>query len=99
MENSHPDGGPGRPAAISEVNPLAWRPQQLQQLGDVGEDAPGLVAGEQLGRSSASRLLLEIDVGERLTVLVPDGEAGPPAPRLSTAAGSGVRRDNGDRAR
>ena len=41
MENSHPDGGPGRPAAISEVNPLAWRPQQLQQLGDVGGDALG----------------------------------------------------------
>jgi hypothetical protein len=26
-------------------------------------DPPGLVAGEQLGRSAASRLLLEIDVG------------------------------------
>jgi hypothetical protein len=32
--------------------------------------------GEQLGRRPASQLLLEIDVGERLIALVPDGEAG-----------------------
>jgi hypothetical protein len=42
------------------------RPQQLWQLGDVGDDAPGLVAGEQPGRRSTARLVLEIDVGERL---------------------------------
>jgi hypothetical protein len=29
-------------------------PQQLRQLGDVGGDAPGLVAGEQLGRRALS---------------------------------------------
>jgi hypothetical protein len=29
-------------------------PQQLRQLGDVGGDAPGLVAGEQLGRRAPS---------------------------------------------
>ena len=42
-----------------------YRPfgQQLPQLGDVGGDAPGLVAREQLGGRAASRLLLEIDVG------------------------------------
>jgi len=39
-------------------------PQQLRQLGDVGGHPPGLVVGEQLGRRAASRLLLEIDVGE-----------------------------------
>jgi hypothetical protein len=42
--------------------------QQLRQLGDVGGDAPGLVAGEQLRRCASARLVLEIDVGERLPV-------------------------------
>ena len=46
--------------------------QQLLQLGDVGGDAPGLVAGEQLGRRTPSRLLLEVDVRERLPVGVAD---------------------------
>jgi hypothetical protein len=32
--------------------------------GDVGGDPPGLVAGEELGRRAASRLLLKIDVRE-----------------------------------
>jgi len=36
-------------------------------LGDVGGDAPGLVAGEQLGRGAASRFLLEI--GEHLPLV------------------------------
>jgi hypothetical protein len=43
-------------------------PQQLRQLGDVGGDAPGLVAGEQLRRCAAARLLLEIGVGECLAI-------------------------------
>jgi hypothetical protein len=47
---------------------LSAGPQQLRQLGDVGGDAPSLVAGEQLGGGAASRLILEIDVGERLPV-------------------------------
>jgi len=38
-------------------------------------NAPSLVAGEQLGRRSTSRLLLEIDVGERLPIGVADGAA------------------------
>jgi hypothetical protein len=37
--------------------------QQLRQHGDVGSDAPGLVAGHQLGGRSPPRLLVEIDVG------------------------------------
>ena len=37
--------------------------RQLRQLGDVGSDAAGLVAGEEVRRRAASRLLLEIDVG------------------------------------
>ena len=35
-------------------------------------DAPRLVAGEEVRRRAPSRLLLEIDVGERLAVGVPD---------------------------
>ena len=66
--------------------------QQLRQLGDVGGDAPGLVAGEQSGRRTPSRLLLEIDVGERLPVGVADDEARRAcAPRRTRAAGSGAR--------
>ena len=50
--------------------------QQLRQLGDVGGDAPRLVAGEEVGGSAPAGLLLEIDVGERLPVGVADDEAG-----------------------
>jgi hypothetical protein len=35
-----------------------WLAQQLRQLDDVGGDAPGLVAGEQLRRRPASRFVL-----------------------------------------
>ena len=52
------------------------RAQHLRQLGDVGGDAPGLVAGQQTGSRSPPLLLLEIDVGERLPVGVADDEAG-----------------------
>jgi hypothetical protein len=55
--------------------------QQLRQLGDVHGDALGLVAGEEVRRRAASRLLLEIDIGERLPVGVADGEARRPSPR------------------
>jgi len=46
------------------------------QLRDVGGDALGLVAGEEVCRRAPSRLILEIDVGERLPVGVADDEAG-----------------------
>jgi hypothetical protein len=52
------------------------RAQQLRQLGDIGCDPPGLVAGEQMRRRPPSRLLLAIDVSERLPVGVADNEAG-----------------------
>jgi hypothetical protein len=48
--------------------------QQLRQLGDVGGDAPGFVAGEEVRRRATTRLLLEIDVGERLPVGVADDD-------------------------
>ncbi len=46
------------------------------KLGDVGGDAPGLVAGEQLGRRPPAPLVLAVDVGQRLPVAVADDEAG-----------------------
>ena len=47
-----------------------------RRLCDVGGNAPGLVAGEQLRRRAAPRLVLEIDVSERLPVRVAYDEAG-----------------------
>ena len=62
-----------RPLVVSGISRLA---QQLRQLGEVGGDAPGFVAGEQLRRrASGLGTALEIDVGERLTVGVHDHEA------------------------
>jgi hypothetical protein len=52
------------------------RTQQLRQLVDVRSDPPGPVAGKQLGRLAPSRLILEIDIGQRLPVGVADDEAG-----------------------
>jgi hypothetical protein len=49
--------------------------QELRQLGDVGGDAPGLVASEQLCRRARAGLILEIDVGQLAGVILHD-EAG-----------------------
>jgi hypothetical protein len=46
--------------------------KRVRQLGDVGGDAAGLVVGEQPGSRTPTRLLFEIDVGERLLVGVAD---------------------------
>jgi hypothetical protein len=43
--------------------------QQVGQLGDVGGDAPGFVAGEQVGSRAPAGVTLEVDVGNRLTLL------------------------------
>jgi hypothetical protein len=48
--------------------------EQLRQLGDVGRDAPRFIAREQIGRCASSGLGLEIDVSQRLTVVVADDE-------------------------
>ena len=69
----YPPPGQRRPLVVSDVSRPAPQPRQR---GDVGGDAPGLVAGEQLRRRAASRFILEIDVGERLPVVVADDEAG-----------------------
>ena len=36
-----------------------------------GGDAPGFVAGEQMRRRVPARLLLEVDVGQRLAFVIP----------------------------
>ena len=49
---------------------LILRPlQQLRQLGDVGGDAPGFIAGEQISRRSASRFVLVLKVGQARSFL------------------------------
>ena len=50
-------------------------PQQLRQLGNIQGYAPGLVSRHQSRRRSPARLILEIDVSERVPVGVADDEA------------------------
>ena len=48
----------------------------MRQLRYIRRDPPGLVAGEQLRRRAPPRLLLKIDVSQRLPVGVADDIAG-----------------------
>jgi hypothetical protein len=64
------------PACGSDYASGLRRAHQPRQLGDVGRDPPRLVAGEQLGRRSPARLVLEIDAGEFLPAAVLQDEAG-----------------------
>jgi hypothetical protein len=63
------------------ADPLPRKTCQRERasLGDVGGDAPGLIAGEEVRRPSASRLVLEVDVkkGKRLVVGGGEGDAIP----------------------
>jgi hypothetical protein len=43
------------------------------QLGDVGGDTPGPVAGEQVSRRPSSRLLLEVENSADFVVIVSPG--------------------------
>src|SRR5205807_5032972 len=45
------------------------------QLGDVGRDPPRLVPRHQVRRRSPARLILEIDVGQRVAVGISHDEA------------------------
>src|SRR6185437_5817922 len=54
---------------------VAWWSQQLRQLGDVDGDTPRLFAGHQVRRRAPAGLVLEIDVGERVALSVPDDVA------------------------
>jgi hypothetical protein len=62
-------------------------PQKLRQFRHVGRNPPSLIFCEQLGRRSSARLILEIDIGERLPGMVARRNKRP-VPRRSTAAGS-----------
>ena len=46
----------------------------LRQLGEVRRHPPRLVAGQQLSRPASPRLVLEIEVAERLPVVIADDE-------------------------
>jgi hypothetical protein len=75
---------------------LGRRDEQVRQLRDIGGDAPGLVAGEQMCRRAPSRLLLEIDVGERLAGVILHDETGirfldGPGRREAAGRGHGAR--------
>ena len=62
---------------VAPVPRLILRPaQQLRRLGDVGGDAPGLIAGKQIGGRATAGITLEIYLGERVLVLVADNETG-----------------------
>lgn len=68
-------------------------PQQLRQLANVGRDPPGLIFAQQLRCRLAPRLILKIDIGERLAVVIANNEAGVvrfiERPRRREAAGGG----------
>ena len=69
---------------------LSWSAlpaQQFGQLNEVRHHAPRLVAREQVRRCTSARLVLEVEIAERLTVLVTHNEAC--GLRRSMAAGSG----------
>jgi hypothetical protein len=50
--------------------------RQPRRLGDIGGDAPGFVAGQQLGRRTPPRLILEIGIRQRVADVILDDEAG-----------------------
>ena len=49
---------------------------QFRQLGDIDRDAPGLVLGQQIRRHTSARFILEIDICQRVAVVILDDEAG-----------------------
>jgi hypothetical protein len=65
-----------RPPDPGWRGPASLLSQKTWQLGEVYSDPPSLVLGEQVGRRASARLVLEVEIAERLTVLVADDEAG-----------------------
>ena len=72
--------------------------RRLRQLGDVGGDAPGFIAPQQVRRRASAGLVLEIDVRERLHAGDAEDEAGVvrfvDRPRRREAAGLGHSQGN-----
>jgi hypothetical protein len=50
--------------------------QQLRQLNNIRRNPLRLVFGQKLGRRSPPRLVLEIDIGERLSAVIADDKVG-----------------------
>jgi len=55
---------------------LEGRASSSGQLGDIRRDPPRLIFREQLGRRSPAGLVLEVDIGELLTVVIAHHKAG-----------------------
>ena len=60
----------------ASLAPPLWPPQQSRQLRDVGRDLARFLAGEQLCCRAPARLIVEVHVGKRLAVAIPDDDAG-----------------------
>jgi hypothetical protein len=78
------------PKADIETGPVSASTQQLRQLGDIRRDPPRLILTEQLGCRSSPRLVLEINIGELLSVVIADDKTGGlflDRPRRRKAAG------------
>jgi hypothetical protein len=60
---------------------------QLRQLGDVGRDPPRLALGHGIGSRAPAGLILEIDVRQRMAVVVFHNKALHPARREAAACG------------
>ena len=83
-----------RECAAATSSRLAYRRRPAQAapaLGDVGGDAPGLVAGEEVRRRAMLQLPLEIDVSERLPISIADDEAPPIQLGVGLLGGPGRR--------
>ena len=91
LENKNDAGCGSRPASlppcaavgshrwlttVSGLPAIVLSAQRLRQLGDVGGDAPSFVARQEVRRRPPSRLLLVVDVGERLPVSAAASNAG-----------------------
>jgi hypothetical protein len=63
------------PATSSRLACRRRPAQQLRQLGEVRRHATRLVLGQQVRRRTSSGLVLEVEVAERLSVLVAEDEA------------------------
>jgi len=69
-----------------EISEQVSRALIAMQLGEVDRQPPRFVPSQQLGRVSPAGLVLEIEVAERLSVLVAYDEAGVIVPASVTLA-------------
>ena len=67
---------PGMDNAAALRSPRSVSSQQLRQLRDIGSDPPCFISGQKICRRASPRLILEVHIGQLLTGLVADDEAG-----------------------